>query len=99
MHYLCTVNAKKYNLQININELRGRINEINLLNKLRSYYVLPDSHEQLLLRVMCVLKEDLLFTSVYLYKKENGMWFFKNGTDNSFPAVLKISFISPSTIS
>ena len=50
---------------------------------MRSYYVLPDSHEQLLLRVMCVLKEDLLFTSVYLYKKENGMWFFKNGTDNS----------------
>ena len=71
------------NLQININELRGRINEINLLNKLRSYYVLPDSHDQLLLRVMCVLKEDLLFTSVYLYKKENGMWFFKNGTDKS----------------
>lgn len=70
-------------LQININELHGRINEINLLNKLRNYYVLPDSSEQLLLRVMCVLKEDLSLTAVYLYRKENDVWTFKKGTDIS----------------
>lgn len=70
-------------LQININELRRRINEINLLNKLRKFYVLPDSSEQLLLRVMCVLKEDLSLTAVYLYRKENNAWFFKKGTDSS----------------
>ena len=70
-------------LQININELHERINEINLLSKLQNYYILPDSSEQLLLRVMCVLKEDLSLTAVYLYKKENDAWFFKKGTDKS----------------
>lgn len=70
-------------LQININELHKRINEINLLNKLCDYYVLPDSSEQLMLRVMGVLKEDLSLTAVHLYRKEDNAWVLKKATDNS----------------
>lgn len=62
------------NLGNNIRTLQKRINEINLLNKLQHYYVLPISIPQLISDVILVIRENLSLASVCFFQKIDGKW-------------------------